>query len=425
MNILLLGSGGREHAMAWKMEQSPLCNKLYIAPGNAGTELCGINVPLDINDFQSVADFVVQHKIHMVVVGPEEPLVKGIADFFKGYEPTKDVLFVGPDSKGALLEGSKEFAKDFMKKYHIPTAGYQSFTKQTFHQGIEFLKILKPPYVLKADGLAAGKGVLICPTFNEATEGLKTLLLDEAFGKASQKVVIEEFLDGIEISVFVASDGKNWILLPSAKDYKRIGEGDSGPNTGGMGAVSPVPFADTAFMEKVKNRIIQPTIDGLIKEQIPYKGFIFLGLMNVQGEPFVIEYNVRLGDPETEAILPLINSDFVEMLQAIASGNLDSYLPVICPEFAHTIVLVSGGYPGAYEKNKEITGIEHLQGSQLFFAGAREEAGRIFTSGGRVIVLTSVHPVLEKARDLNIENASKIQFQDAYFRTDIGLDLQK
>jgi phosphoribosylamine---glycine ligase len=425
MNILLLGSGGREHAIAWKTEQSPLCSKLFIAPGNAGTELCGTNVAININDFASIADFIQQQKIEMVVVGPEEPLVKGITDYLKNNERTRDVLIVGPDSRGAMLEGSKDFAKEFMVRNNIPTAAYKTFTKESFDAGIEFLQKLQAPYVLKADGLAAGKGVLICATLQEAIEGLKTLLLDEAFGQASSRVVIEEYLDGIEVSVFVATDGKNWILLPSAKDYKRIGEGDTGPNTGGMGAVSPVPFADSVFMEKVKSRIIQPTIDGLIKENIDYKGFVFLGLMNVKGDPYVIEYNVRLGDPETEAIMPLINSDVVEMFKAMASGNLDTYHPVICPEFAVTIVMVSGGYPGDYKRGMEIKGLDQPMGSSVFLAGAHNDGEKIITNGGRVLTVTSLHSSLDEARKASLENAGKIQFEGSYFRKDIGLDLLK
>jgi phosphoribosylamine---glycine ligase len=423
MNILLLGSGGREHALAWKIDQSPLCTKLYIAPGNAGTERCGENVSLNINDFEAIAEFVVKLRIDMVVAGPEEPLVKGVADFLKNNAQTRDVLFVGPGSEGATLEGSKDFAKEFMMKYKIPTAAYQTFTVETYEQGVDFLETLKPPYVLKADGLAAGKGVLILQSLDGAIDALQSMLKNKAFGKASERVVIEEFLSGIEISVFVATDGKNWILLPSAKDYKRIGENDTGPNTGGMGAVSPVPFADQDFMEKVKNRIIQPTIDGLIAEKIDYKGFIFLGLMNVNGDPYLIEYNVRLGDPETEAILPRINSDVVEMLHAIATGNLDQYQIDICPEFAVTVVMVSGGYPGNYEKGKEIKGIDGIEDSKIFLAGANSDNDKIVSSGGRVLAVTSLHSALESARELSIANASKIHFDGSYFRKDIGLDL--
>jgi phosphoribosylamine---glycine ligase len=423
MNILLLGSGGREHALAWKIEQSPLCSKLYISPGNAGTEASGTNVSLDVNDFDAVASFVEEKQIGMVVSGPEEPLVKGIADYLKENPNTRDVLFVGPGKRGAMLEGSKDFAKDFMVKYNIPTAAFKTFTTETYEQGVDYLETLKPPYVLKADGLAAGKGVLILQSLDGAIDALKSMLIKKSFGKASEKVVIEEFLNGIEISVFVATDGKNWVLLPSAKDYKRIGENDTGPNTGGMGAVSPVPFADHGFMEKVKNRIIQPTIDGLIAEKIDYKGFIFLGLMNVNGNPYVIEYNVRLGDPETEAILPRINSDIAELLLNIATETLDKYVLEICPEFAVTVMMVAGGYPGNYEKGKQITGIETANRSMVFYAGAHTQDGKTTSTGGRVLAVTSLHPMLSRAREMSIEAASGIHFEGSYYRKDIGLDL--
>jgi phosphoribosylamine---glycine ligase len=424
MNILLLGSGGREHAIAWKTKQSPLCEELYIAPGNAGTQLCGTNVNIEINDFQAIAAFIVSHNIDLVVVGPEEPLVKGITNYLKETPDTSKVLVVGPDSMGARLEGSKEFAKQFMISNDIPTAAYQSFDVTTYHDGVAFLKTLNPPFVLKADGLAAGKGVLIANSLEEAIEGLDQMLNKEAFGKASQKVVIEEFLDGIEVSVFVATDGNDWILLPEAKDYKRIGEGDTGPNTGGMGAVSPVPFADSVFMEKVKSRIVQPTIDGLIKNRIDYKGFIFIGLMSVQGEPYVIEYNVRLGDPETEAIIPRIHSDLAALMHGIASGTLRNYTLEISPDYAVTVVLVSGGYPGDYKKGYEITGLESVKDSNVFFAGAQSDGKTVITSGGRVFAITSIHPSLQTARDLSMKNAQLIRFEQKNFRKDIGLDVQ-
>jgi phosphoribosylamine---glycine ligase len=424
MNILLLGSGGREHALAWKIDQSPLCSKLFIAPGNAGTRFCGTNVNLNPNDFESVARFVAENGVNMVVVGPEDPLVNGITDFLNQDEKTRGVLVIGPDKAGAALEGSKEFAKEFMTRYNIPTAAYRSFTADSYEDGVDFLETLKPPYVLKADGLAAGKGVAIVQSLDGAIETLKQMLKGKAFGKASEKVVIEEFLAGIEVSVFVATDGKNWILLPEAKDYKRIGEGDTGPNTGGMGAVSPVPFADTAFLEKVKTRVIQPTIDGLNKEGITYKGFIFLGLMNVNGDPYVIEYNVRMGDPETEVVIPRINSDLVEMMQHMALGTLDEYTPVFCPEFAVTVMLVSGGYPGNYEKGLEISGLDSIEGSQLFYAGAVEKDEKTVTSGGRVIAVTSIHSSMDKAIAMSMENAEMINFSNKFYRKDIGKDLK-
>jgi phosphoribosylamine--glycine ligase len=424
MNILLLGSGGREHALAWKMDQSPLCSKLFIAPGNAGTQLCGTNVDINISDFNAVAGFVAENNVQMVVVGPEDPLVNGITDFLNDNENSGKVMVIGPEKAGAMLEGSKEFAKEFMTKYNIPTAAYKSFTAESYEDGVDFLETLKPPYVLKADGLAAGKGVVIVNSLDGAIDTLKQMLKGKAFGKASEKVVIEEFLEGIEVSVFAATDGKNWIMLPEAKDYKRIGEGDTGPNTGGMGAVSPVSFADTAFLEKVKKRIIQPTIDGLNKENITYKGFIFLGLMNVNGDPYVIEYNVRLGDPETEAVLPRINSDLVEMMQHIALGTLNEYVPAFCSEFAVTVMLVSGGYPGNYEKGIEIKGLDAVKNSHLFFAGAREKDETIVTSGGRVIAITSLHSSMEKAIAMSMENAEKIIFKNKFYRKDIGKDLK-
>ena len=424
MNILLLGSGGREHALAWKIDQSPLCSKLFIAPGNAGTQLCGNNVDLNISDFDAVAGFVAENNVQMVVIGPEDPLVNGITDFLNDNENSGKVMVIGPDKAGAMLEGSKEFAKEFMTKYDIPTAAYKSFTAESYEEGVDFLETLKPPYVLKADGLAAGKGVVIVNSLDGAIDTLKQMLKNKAFGKASEKVVIEEFLQGIEVSVFVATDGKNWIMLPEAKDYKRIGEGDTGPNTGGMGAVSPVPFADTTFLEKVKTRVIQPTIEGLNKENITYRGFIFLGLMNVNGDPYVIEYNVRLGDPETEVVIPRINSDLVEMMQHMALGNLNEYVPVICPEFAATVMLVSGGYPGSYEKGLEITGLDDIENSHLFYAGAVEKDGKIVTSGGRVIAVTSIYSSMDEAIEMSIKNAEKISFNNKFYRKDIGKDLK-
>ncbi|MFP4289721.1 MAG: phosphoribosylamine--glycine ligase [Bacteroidales bacterium] len=423
MNILLLGSGGREHAMAWKITDSPLCKKLYTAPGNAGTLALGENVSLAPDDFEKVADFIADNHISMVVVGPEDPLVKGIADFLTENVKTRHVMVIGPSKAGSMLEGSKKFAKEFMHRHQIPTAAYKSFTADTLKQGVEFLQALKPPYVLKADGLAAGKGVLILHDYDAAVEGLKGLLLEKSFGKASEKVVIEEFLDGIEVSVFIATDGKNWVMLPQAKDYKRIGENDQGPNTGGMGAVSPVPFADNDFMDKVVERIVKPTIKGIEQEKLDYKGFIFLGLMNVNGDPYVIEYNVRLGDPETEAILPRINSDFVELLKDIATENLNNYTLEICPHFCAAFMLVSGGYPGAYEKDKRISGTDRVQKSHVFYAGAKQVDENIYTAGGRVLAVSSLHSSLQKALENAISDANMIDFEKKYFRTDIGKDL--
>ncbi|MFN3554743.1 MAG: phosphoribosylamine--glycine ligase [Bacteroidales bacterium] len=424
MNILLLGSGGREHALAWKMDQSPLCARLFIAPGNAGTAQCGTNVDVNPNDFEQVARFVVDNHIQMVVVGPEDPLVNGITDFLQQNPETRHVMVIGPGSAGARLEGSKEFAKDFMMRHNIPTAAYRSFTADTFEEGVDFLETLRPPYVLKADGLAAGKGVVIVNSLDGAIETLKSMLKEKAFGKASEKVVIEEFLQGIEVSVFVATDGKNWLLLPEAKDYKRIGEGDTGPNTGGMGAVSPVPFADQAFLAKVKQRIIEPTIEGLKKEKIPYTGFVFIGLMNVGGDPYVIEYNVRMGDPETEVVIPRINSDLVSMLVHMGEGTLNEYVLDICPQFGVTVMLVSGGYPGSYEKGMPIAGADLVEESLVFHAGVQQGNEQLLTAGGRVLAITSLRSTLQKAIDQSMAYANTIQFEGKYFRSDIGKDLR-
>jgi phosphoribosylamine--glycine ligase len=422
MNILILGSGGREHAMAWKISQSSLCKKLFIAPGNAGTIQCGENIELNILDFQSIKVFVIEKKINMVVVGPEEPLVKGIIDFFRSNNELSDVLIIGPESKGALLEGSKDYAKAFMSRNNIPTASYQTFSKSESDKGIEFLKKLNPPYVLKADGLAAGKGVIISNTFEEAKQTLIEMLDHSKFGAASEKVVIEEFLKGIELSVFVITDGESYKILPEAKDYKRIGENDSGPNTGGMGAVSPVPFADKAFMQKVEERIIRPTVAGLKKENIYYRGFIFIGLMNVKGDPFVIEYNVRMGDPETEVVLPRIESDFAELLQKSASGTLNTAVLTVKNETAVTAMIVSGGYPNEYEKGKDIS-IEAIEGSIVFHAGTAIKNGKISSNGGRVLCVTSLGKSIQEARDKSYRQIEKISFDKMYFRKDIGNDL--
>jgi len=423
MNILILGSGGREHAIARKIKQSPSCKELYIAPGNAGTSLCGENISIDLKDFSAIAKFVKNNDINMVVVGPEDPLVNGIVDYFSNISDLKNVSVIGPDSNGARLEGSKDFAKAFMEKYQIPTAKYKSFSKENLEEGLKFLETFNPPYVLKADGLAAGKGVLICETLKEAKVYLQEMIDNRMFGEASECVVIEEFLDGLELSVFIATDGYSYVQLPGAKDYKRIGEGDTGPNTGGMGCVSPVPFADKTFMEKVHKRIIEPTINGLINEKIEYKGFIFFGLMNVNDEPYVIEYNVRLGDPEAEAILPRINSDCLNLLKHIGNKTLNEYKMEITADFAATIMLASEGYPGSYQKGFEIYNVDSVNDSIVFFAGASRQNDVIKTSGGRVLAITSIDSELLKAIEKSNTNAAKIVFQGKYYRRDIGKDL--
>jgi phosphoribosylamine---glycine ligase len=423
MNVLLLGGGGREHAMAWKIAESPLCSKLFIAPGNPGTSRWGENVPLKLNDFPSIREFVKAREVRLVVVGPEEPLVKGIADFLSRDESLGNLLFVGPPAAGAKLEGSKAFAKAFMMRHGIPTAAYRSFTRETLDKAKAFLQTMAAPYVLKADGLAAGKGVIICDSLTEANETLDEMLCGEMFGQASATVVVEEFLKGREVSVFAVTDGDNYILLPSAKDYKRIGEGDSGPNTGGMGAVSPVPFAGKAFMEKVESRIVRPTVSGLKKEGIPYCGFIFFGLIEVKGEPFVIEYNVRLGDPEAEAILPRISSDFLELLIAAGNKALNKYSMSVDTRHAATVVLASGGYPGNYETGFNLLNLEMVEKSLVFFAGVREEGMALKTSGGRVLAITSLGNDTAKALQASYESARIIDFRGKYCRYDIGRDL--
>ena len=424
MNVLLLGSGGREHTMAWKIKQSNKLSKLYVAPGNAGTSQIATNVSLGVTDFEAIGQFCTDNQIEMVVVGPEAPLVAGIADYFAENESLNHIPVIGPKKAGAMLEGSKDFSKNFMVKYGIPTAASQTFTKDSYEEGLAYLKTQQAPYVLKADGLAAGKGVIIAQTLEEANDALKTMLLDEQFGDASAQVLIEEFMKGIELSVFALTDGKNYIIMPSAKDYKRIGEGDTGLNTGGMGAVSPVPFATDSFLQKVEEEVIKPTISGLQQEGINYLGFIYFGLMNIDGTPKVVEYNARLGDPETEVVLPRLQSDLLELFELAAQGELDKANVSFDDRTATTVMLVSGGYPEAYEKGKEMQGFEQLEEVLPFHAGTKDSDSQIVTNGGRVIALTAFGKTMDEALAKSYKGAETITFDKKYFRSDIGFDLK-
>ncbi len=423
MNILIVGAGGREHTFAYKLAQSKECEKLFVAPGNAGTANIATNVNIGVTDFDKIKELVLSEAIKMVVVGPEVPLVEGIYDYFKNDSELKEVAVIGPSAEAAQLEGSKEYAKEFLVKHNIPTAAYQSFTPETVSEGQAFLETLKAPYVLKADGLAAGKGVLIIDNLEEAKKELAEMLTNNKFGEASNKVVIEEFLDGIELSVFVLTDGKNYITLPTAKDYKRIGEGDTGLNTGGMGAISPVPFADDAFMNKIETQVVKPTVEGIIKDNLDYKGFIFIGLIKVDGEPKVIEYNVRMGDPETEAVLPRVNNDLLDMFKHVSNQTLDKVVLDLDPRTAVTVMTVAGGYPEAYNKGDEITGIDNVEDSIVFQAGTTHKSGKIVTNGGRVLTITSFGDNFKEALAVSYKNVNKINFKGINYRNDLGFDL--
>src|SRR6056297_3335049 len=423
MNILILGAGGREHALAWKLKQSTKLHELYVAPGNAGTAQIAKNIPIGVNDFEEIKQFVLGNKVGMVVVGPEDPLVNGIHDYFLEDQQLRSIPVIGPQKMAATLEGSKEFAKEFMMRHHIPTARYESFTAATVTEGFKFMETLSPPFVLKADGLAAGKGVVILNNLEEAKAELKAMLLDEKFGSASATVVIEEFLDGIELSVFVLTDGVNYKVLPTAKDYKRIGEGDTGLNTGGMGAISPVPFGDRMLMDKIEERIVKPTVEGLKKDNLPYVGFIFIGLIKVGDDPKVIEYNVRMGDPETEVVLPRLKTDLVEIFKAMSNQSLSQVEIDIDSRTATTVMLVSGGYPEAYEKGKEILGLENVSESLVFHAGTIQKEGKTVTNGGRVLAITSFGEDFKSALELSYKNIGKLTFEGINYRKDIGFDL--
>jgi len=423
MNILVLGSGGRESAFAWKLSQSEKCKNLFIAPGNAGTGQYGTNVNIKVTDFEGIKQFALANAINLVLVGPEEPLVKGIHDFFLNDEQLKHIPVIGPQAEGAQLEGSKHFSKQFMERHNIPAAASKTFTRETLQEGFEYLPTIGLPIVLKADGLAAGKGVLICTSLQEAQQELIEMLTNAKFGDASSKVVVEQFLQGIELSVFVLTDGTNYKMLPSAKDYKRIGEGDTGLNTGGMGSVSPVPFADAEFLKKVEERMVIPTIEGLKSDGISYKGFIFIGLMNCGGDPYMIEYNCRMGDPETESVMPRIESDFVDLLSGVAEGNLDEKELIISDKVAATVVMVAGGYPGEYLKDKVISNIDNVRGSQVFHAGTYLDGEEVKTSGGRVLAITSLQDDMFTALQQATADAARIYYDGMYFRKDIGFDL--
>ena len=423
MIILILGSGGREHALSWKISKSSLCDKIYIAPGNGGTDKIGTNVDIDINNFHNVKSFILDKKIDLVIVGPEDPLVNGIVDFINNDKDLNDIKIFGPSKKGAQLEGSKDFSKDFMFRNNIPCGASKTFSKETFDNGVEFIKSLSPPYVLKADGLAAGKGVLIIDNKDEAIKELHSMLIDKKFGDASKNVLIEEFLDGIELSVFVITDGKNYIMLPEAKDYKKIGEKDTGPNTGGMGAISPVSFANKTFLKKVEEKIIKKTIEGIQAEEIEYKGFLFIGLMNVRGEPYVIEYNVRMGDPETQVVIPRIENDLLEVIIKCINGELDKIKIKPLNKFVSTVILASNGYPNSYEKGDEITNLEEIDESKIFHAGTKNNKGKIESNGGRVLAATGFGKTIEDALSKSYIIANNISWKNKYFRRDIGKDL--
>jgi phosphoribosylamine---glycine ligase len=425
MNIAVIGSGGREHALSWKISQSPKCDNLFIVPGNAGTSSVGTNISLSITDFPTIAEWALKEKIELIIVGPEEPLVKGFRDYFETREDLAHIAIVGPGAAGAALEGSKDVSKQFMLKHGIPTARAKTITADNLSEGFQFLDSLQPPYVLKADGLAAGKGVIITSNLAEAKDRLRFMIEEAEFGEASRKVLIEEFLDGIELSVFVLTDGKDYIILPEAKDYKRIGDGDTGPNTGGMGAVSPVPFAPGEFLKKVEEKVVKPTVDGLKKDNIDYKGFIFIGLMNVGGEPYVIEYNVRMGDPETQVVIPRIKSDLVDLLLATGQGKLKGQSFEVRPDFATTVVMVAGGYPSSYEKGKQITGLGGKYDSEVFHAGTKTSGNDVVTNGGRVLAITSFGSSIQEAVSKSYKTIDSITWDQANFRKDIGQDLVK